>query len=139
MSWAKLAGKNLSVPQETDNARSESASPTSARRESNTPSSSAMKGLLKKVTAGKQSSDLTSSASGNDGAWKALKRMSMPTEKSSERSSVSRMSEGALGLGIADLARNAIQQTQGQELMDKGIRKMSSAFKKLGKAHLMMA
>ena len=143
MSWAKLSTKNLAVSGESEGIKTNrTPSPSSARRESNaTAGSSTVKGLFKKLSAGKQTSS-DSEAAGNDGAWKALKRMSMSVERTSERSSATRSSDGSLslgGFGIADLAKNALLQSQGGEMTEKGVRKMSSAFRKLGKAHMMMA
>lgn len=141
MSWAKLASKSFStVPPDTENAQSGTNSPATARRESNAAGggSNAMKGLMKRLSSVKSSGN--ESPSGSEGGWKAMKRMSLAGDKNADRSSANRMSDGSLGAGIADLAKNMLLQTQGQEMSDtKGMRKMSSAFRKLGKAQMMLA
>lgn len=138
MSWAKLAGKNLSSSADKDASQSEAPSPASSRRESS-GSASAVKGLFKKLNSAKTSGDSSALGStASEGAWKTVKRMSMSVGKDTDRSSAGRTSDGSLGLGIADLARTALQQQQGQEIADKGLKKMTSAFKKLGKAHMIL-
>lgn len=135
MSWAKLASHSRASTS-SDKDPLESLSPTASRRESSassTGSTSSMKGLLKRFSAGK-AGNTESSEKGPHGSWKSIKRMSVSTDsKNSDRNSPLRSSEGSVGL--QDVARSAIQQTQ-EGPSETGQRKLSMAFRKIGKAHL---
>jgi len=129
MSWAKLAGSNkLSASQ--DSAASGRTSP--GRRES---SPASMRGLLKKASASSRKGSGDSDSGLPEGnAWKNLKRMSVATEgRSSERLTLHRLSD------VADVAKNTSGVTPEPPVNEKGMRKLSSAFKKIGKAQIGLA
>ncbi|KAH3725439.1 hypothetical protein DPMN_051281 [Dreissena polymorpha] len=141
MSWAKLVGasKGASSNDPAPPHPSGSQSPSSARRDS-VMGEGTMKGLLKKVS--KQAEQGDAKSTPNENAWRSLKRMSVSVERSSDRLTDKRLSDGSVGSspGFADLAKAALLNDQNEGVPnDRAARKMSSAFKKLGKAHMGLA
>lgn len=140
MSWAKLASNSRTMAS-SDKEPADTPSGTGSRRDSNVSSAgstSSVKNIFKRLSQGKAVNSESSEKS-SDASWKSLKRMSLSVES---RNSDRRPSDGSLGNGIFDVARNALQQNQegaSDRALDRANRKMSLAFKKLGKAQFGLA
>lgn len=135
MSWAKLASNSRSSTL-LDKDTLESLLSTASRRgssASSTGSTSSMKGLFKRLSAGKPGTS-ESSEKAPHGSWRSIKRMTVSTDsRNSDRNSPLRSSDGSVG--PPEVARNALQQAQ-EGSSETGQHKLSMAFRKIGKAHL---
>ncbi|XP_060593126.1 androglobin-like isoform X19 [Ruditapes philippinarum] len=130
MSWAKLASNSRSTAL-TDSNSTDTPSGTGSRRDSNVSSAgsnSSVKNMFKRLSLGKAvNSD--SSEKSSDSSWKSVKRMSLSVES---RNSDRRPSDGSVG-------SEQNQEGGTDRVLDRANRKMSLAFKKLGKAQFGLA